>query len=130
MTKLNTQINPGRILSVIATVIAIVFLISRHISPSLDDSWAVDKACTEVKSEVYQTYGEIPSLTGSVLYNKDQHYIVLVKYRVSGWDWEASRVCHIYGYGEDNCHLNNMTKELAYDYSYNIEELKALWAIG
>lgn len=97
--------------------------------PKIDTSWVVETAVAEVKSDVYKTYGEIPIVEGRILYNNDQRYVVLAKYRLPEFGWEGSCACYVYGYREGNAFVSGMTNEMAYEYPYNTEELKALWGI-
>jgi len=114
----------------ILVVLVALFWAVRYFGPKVDQSWVIDEACTEVESQVYIEYGEIPTaVRGEIIYQNGQNYIVIVKYHVPGWDWDGSRACHIYGYRKSNCALMEMTNELSYDYAYNAAELKALWAI-
>ena len=118
-----------KIIALLLVVVGIAFIIFNRISSKPDTSMIVDEARTEVKSEVYQAWGEVPtSLSGKIIYSNDKDYIVVVKYGFDGLDEVGSHACHIHVYGNDAC-LNGMTQELAYDYPYNVEELKALWAI-
>lgn len=102
-----------------------------YFGSKMDTSWAIDKACTEVKSDVYQNYGEIPKISGNIIYHEEQKYIVVVKYEIPRLGWKASCACLVYGYREDNCYVTNMTAEMSYNYNYedNLEQLKALWAL-
>lgn len=112
-------------------IVVVVIGIVKYITPKFSTEWAVDKACAEVKSEVYKDYGEVPRVSGEFIYRDGENYIIAVTYTVPSLDWEASCACLIYGYREDNCHLKRMTNELPHDYDYkdNLEELKALWAL-
>lgn len=116
------------------TMILVVFLVTRCIyycAPKLNTSWAVDEACDEVKSQVYRDYGEIPKMSGKLIYKKGQHHIVVVKYEIPKWEIEWSRACLVYGYRESNCFVSKMTTENTADYDYKskLEELKALWSL-
>ena len=116
--------------SLIVVVILVIWGV-RYFGSKIDTSWAVDKACAEVKIEVYNDYGEVPRVSGELIYKDEQNYIVAVKYEVPGWDWEASCACLVYGYRESNCFVSRMTTEMSYNYNYkaNLDELKALWAL-
>lgn len=117
--------------SSLSLIVLMVIWGIRYFGPKIDTSWAVDKACAEVKSEVYNDYGEIPRVSGELIYKDGQNYIVVVKYEIPGWDWEASCACLVYGYRESNCFVSRMTTEMSYDYNYkaSLDELKALWAL-
>ena len=112
-------------------IVLVVIWGVRYFGPKVDTSWAVDKACAEVKSEVYNDYGEVPRVSGELIYKDGENYIIVVKYEVPGWKWEASCACLVYGYRESNCFVSRMTTEMSYDYNYkaNLDELKALWAL-
>ena len=123
----------------ILKVIVIVVLISipmirmliYNYGPRMDTSWVVKDTCTEMKSEVYNEYGEIPNISGKIIYENHPDYIVVVKYTLPEWGWEGSRACHVYGYREDICHVSGKTREMPYDYDYvsMLDELKAMWAL-
>lgn len=100
-------------------------------SPKTGTPWAINKACLEVKSEVYRGWGEIPTVSGEQIYQHDAYYIVAVKYELPKAGWEASYACLVYGHSEKGASVLYMTTEKAYDYDYEakLEELKALWAL-
>ena len=93
--------------------------------------WAINKACLEVKSDVYQDWSEIPTVSGEQIYHNGANYIVAVKYKLPKSGLGGSCACLVYGYSEDNCFVSHMTTERAYDFDYEakLEELKALWAL-
>ena len=53
--------------SLIVVAILVIWGV-RYFGPKIDTSWAVDKACAEVKSEVYNDYGEVPRVSGELIY--------------------------------------------------------------
>lgn len=112
-------------------IVLVVIWNVRYFGPKIDTSWAVDKACAEVKSEIYNEYREVPQVSGKIVYKDGENYIVAVKYEVPGWKHQASCACLVYGYRESNCSVSRMTTEMSYNYNYkaNLNELKALWAL-
>ena len=125
----NTKQNQPNYFAIIMLVVVIGFCVYKYVWPKINTSWVVDAACTEVKSQVYSDYGEIPSVSGSILYKNGQDYIVVVSYDLREIDWEGKIACHVYGYRKSNCYVTGMTREMPDDYRFNIEELKALWSI-
>lgn len=127
----NTTNNTSQInfYSIFVLIVALLFVGYKYILPRVDTSWVVDAAVAEVKSDVYSQYGEIPSMSGELIYKNGQDYIVIVKYTLPEWKWKASCACHVYGYRKSNVSVMGMTNELGYDYKYGTEELKALWGI-
>lgn len=117
--------------SALIAIVVVLFWGIRNIGPKIDRSWAVKEACSEVKSDVYNTYGEIAHVSGDLIYRDGQHHIIAVKYSIPEFDWQASCACLVYGYRESNCSVTRMTNEMSYDYNYkaNLEDLKALWAL-
>ena len=128
MNKSKPTINP---ISLVALILILAFYGMRQFGPKLNTSWVVDEACTKAKSNVYQSYGEIPRISGQIIYQNQQNYIVAVKYSLPDGGWKASCACHVYGYRESNVVVLGTTNEMSYDYNYkaSVEELKALWAI-
>lgn len=129
---MNSTNNPEKTpnyFSIILLVAVLIFCGYKYVWPKVNTSWVVDAACTEVKSQVYSDYGEVPSVSGSILYKNGQDYIVVVSYSLREIDWEGKVACHVYGYRESNCHVTGMTQEMAKGYKFNTEELKALWGI-
>lgn len=125
----DTAAPKANIFSIILVIAVIVFIGYKYVMPKIDKSWVVDAAIREVKSNVYNDYGEIPNIRGNVIYKSGQHYIVIVKYSLPELDWKGSCACHVYGYRKGNVFVNGMTNELPGDYEYNTEELKAMWGI-
>ena len=123
-----------KLISIILVVLMITIFSACKLFENNENStsWATEKACAEVKSDVYNTYGEIPRVSGNLIYANEPHYIIAVKYELPEFDWKGSAACHIYGYSESNCHLSGMTKEMAYNYDYkaHLDELKAMWALS
>lgn len=115
--------------SIILLVVVLVFFGYKYVWPKVNTSWVVDAACTEVKSQVYSDYGEVPSVSGSILYKNGQDYIVVVSYSLREFDWEGKVACHVYGFRKSNCYVTGMTQEMSKGYKFNTEELKALWGI-
>lgn len=115
----------------VALVVILAFFIIKYVVPKVNTSWATDKACAAVKSEVYSQYGEIPRVTGEIVYRKGEHYIVAVKYELPDLGWKASCACLIYGYRKSNCVVSGMTNELPYSCNYDsrVDELKVLWGL-
>lgn len=119
----------------LSTVICLILLVIwgiKEYAPKIDTSWAVECACTKVKSEVYKDYGEVPEVSGELIYKDEQDYIVVVKYELPEFGWEASVACHVFGFRESNCYVSGMTKEYSYNFDYkdDLDELKALWELG
>lgn len=116
--------------SLILIVLVIIWGV-KYLGPQINTSWAVDEACREVKSEVYSDYGEIPQVSGELIYKDGEKHVVVVKYKIPGWSWEASCACLVYGYREGNCDVTKMTTEMPYNYNYktNLNELKARWSL-
>ena len=129
MESTNSKTSPNYF-SIIVLIAISVFLGYKYVLPKIDTSWVVDVACTEVKSQVYSKYGEIPSVSGNILYENGQDYIVVVSYNLREIDWEGKVACHVYGYRKSNCYVTGMTQEMSKGYKFNTEELKALWGIN
>ena len=129
MTSSNNNGTRPNYFSVILLIAVLVFCGYKYVWPKVNTSWVVDAACTEVKSQVYSDYGEVPSVSGSILYKNGQDYIVIVSYNLREIDWEGKVACHVYGYRKSNCYVTGMTQELSKGYSFNTEELKALWGL-
>jgi len=94
---------------------------------------AQDAAKVSMKSRIYKDFGDIPKMESSVLYNKGDEYIVIVKYKV-GEDLEFSGSCAVfvsasrdYGYVKD--YITNY-HEYDFDYSDILEELKTVFEIS
>lgn len=102
-----------------------------YFGPKVNTSWVVDEACTKIKSEVYNDWGEVAQVSGEVIYKKGQDYIVAVQYKLQGSSFQGSYACHVYGYRKNNCYVSSLTTEMpyAYDYEDHIDELKALWEL-
>lgn len=121
----------GSIGDIIVSIIVLVLLFYKLILPKIDSSWIIDEAYSGVKKIVYENYGEIPEMTGKLIYKEDNHYIVAIKYEIPKWNWKASVACHIVGTNRKNCSVYGITKEQDYNTNYDarVEELKALWGI-
>ena len=128
MSSTNTTAKPTAS-SIIFLIAVLIFFGYKYAWPKIDTSWVVDAACAEVKSQVYSDYGEVPRVSGNILYKNGQHYIVITTYRLSEFDWEGKIACHVYGYRKSNCYVTGMTNEMPENYHFNTEELKALWGI-
>lgn len=122
------------ILSLVYILVVLILLVSwgaHKLGPKINKSWAIEVACTEVTSAVYNEFGEIPEVSGKLIYHDDADYIVAVNYMVPAWGLEGSRACHVYGYRENNCFVSGMTKDMSYGYDFSprLNELKAMWAL-
>ena len=120
----------------LAAVVYLIYTIAsagiHYFGPKVNKSWVTDVACTEVKSEVYKDFGEVPIVSGKILYQNDNHYIVAVNYQFQNEKWSGSVACHVIGYRESNCFVSGMTNDFDFDYDFSsrLDELKALWAIA
>ena len=129
MNSTNGTATKPNYFSIILLIAVLVFCGYKYVWPKVNTSWVVDAACTEVKSQVYSDYGEVPSVSGSILYKNGQDYIVIVSYSLREFDWDGKVACHVYGYRKSNCYVTGMTQEMSKNYKFNTEELKALWGI-
>lgn len=113
----------------IAMLISSLFL---YIS-DLTASWVIDAACIKAKSEIYETHGVVPSVSGELIYKNDYDHIVVVTFGFPDLDLKqvGSHACYMHGRGKGTYVLHGMTNQLPYDYDYDshLEELKALWAL-
>lgn len=71
-----------------STVIILLLLVIwgiRYFGPKIDTSWAVDAACAKVKSEVYSDYGDIPRVSGELIYIKWSKLYCFCEIRDTKW---------------------------------------------
>ena len=124
------SIRLSAVIILVLLIISVIRFCSSAVGTKNDTSWAVDAACKKVKSVVYKDYGEIPDVSGKLIYKDGEHYIVAVRYEIPDW-WDGSRACLVYGYEESNCFVEHVTTDMSYDCDYKarLDELKALWAL-
>lgn len=89
MNSTNNATKPNYF-SIIFLIVVLVFCGYKYVWSKVNTSWVVDAACTEVKSLVYSDYGEVPSVSGSILYQNVQDYIVVVSYSLGEFDWDGN----------------------------------------
>jgi len=128
MNNSNTESKPN-MFSLVFLIAVIIFFCYKFIGPKINTSWVVDKACAEVRSQIYSDYGEIPSVSGKIVYKDGHEYIVVVSYDLHEINWEGKIACYVYGYRKSNCYVKGMTQEMPRNYKFKTEELKALWRI-
>lgn len=106
------------------------FNIKNTVAEAEKESWAVDEACMEVKSRLYAASGEIPNVSGKVLYENGQDCIVIVSFDFPELNWENSKACHVvYGHRKETCYTSHILDAPSSDYEFDVEELKVLWKI-
>ena len=114
----------------VTIVLVFTIIISTiSISSCSNVGWAVDAACTEVKRQLINSYGDVATVSGGILYENKPDFIVIVKYEIPELKCKGSIACHVYGYRKGNCYVLSTTDEMPYNYKYSRELMKTLWGI-
>lgn len=125
----NKSRKPQISIALVIVVLFICYKIFMAVAPIVNTSYVIDTACTEIKREVYNSYGEIPHVQGEILYQNRPYYIVKVTYILDDTRIKGSYACRILAYRKSNSTCMSYTYEMPYTYDYNIEELKTMWGI-
>lgn len=93
------------------------------------DEEVCNEAEKEIKEIVYKNYLEIPTLESEVIYysDKDDEYIVVVRYKLENSDQSGSYALHVFSNG----YVRQKTKVQTYEYDYIaiLEELKTIFKL-
>lgn len=124
------------IFSIVITVLAVGFFGKYFFAMFLgvSDEKICQEAEIEIKTEVYESYGEIPVLSSEMLYSvkegRAKDSIVVVKYQLKDKVFEGSFAVHIHS-GINDTFFRSSTNEQAYDYDYSevLDELITIFKI-